>query len=299
MQNLITDRTQSNVLRLQRLSKKGYSGMTEEEKREWLGDPLAEQGANLFPNGPFYSSTVELKHKYDSVIATATTGGTYLYAVSIIGEAGKYENKTYTLSVEYVRILGGGKPQIALYWHDDNGSEYAGASLTEAGSTTFAIGKNTGKRAYLAMYVYATTDTSVSAGAQIRYGKVMFTLGDKQHGYAPYNGVLPTNATKGAYNYSDLNRVEIAVAEIAEDTGLHLVTKADWTMWDVPRSSDMERYLSNVKAIRNAFSTDVDLPNTMKELTYAVANNIEKVLYEGHEQLQDALCSDELFCGEV
>ena len=40
------------------------------------------------------------------------------------------------------------------------------------------------------------------------------------------------DAAKGAYNYTDLNRVETAVKEIAEKLGLSLVTKTNWTLWE-------------------------------------------------------------------
>lgn len=89
---------------------------------------------------------------------------------------------------------------------------------------------------------------------------------------------------KGAYNYTDLNRVESTVVELAETYGLTLTTKTDWGLWDIPVAADMERYLGNVVAIRDAvlaldrtvkFPT---LPDNMNYLTYEGANNIEMVL---------------------
>ena len=89
------------------------------------------------------------------------------------------------------------------------------------------------------------------------------------------------DAAKGAYNYTDLNRVESAVGELAGLLGLSLVTKTNWTVWDIPMQSDMERYLSNVEAIRDACPKNVELPilpSTMNGLTYDGANRIEEVL---------------------
>ena len=106
----------------------------------------------------------------------------------------------------------------------------------------------------------------------------MLENGSTRHEYVPYVEILPTNCTKGAYNYSDLNRVERAVAEISDLAGLGLVTKTDWAMWDIPTSSDMERYLSNVKTIREHYSIETEIPETMNNLTYEDANNIEKIL---------------------
>lgn len=59
------------------------------------------------------------------------------------------------------------------------------------------------------------------------------------------------NAALGAYNYTDLNRVESAVASISSTKNLGLVTKTNWSAWDAPTQSDMERYLGNVVAIQN------------------------------------------------
>ena len=289
MYALITDRTQQNVSYRNNLAQKGWRGMTVAEKREWLGDPMAATGANLLPYGPQYSSVVSLKYRSDSITATALTGGVYLYAVSIIGEASQYEGKTFTLSVDHVEVVGGGLPQLAMYWHDDTGFEYAGASLFTAGSVTFDTTQfpNTGGRGYLALYVYVTTSETVESGATVRFDRVMFENGAVRHPHVPYTEILPTMATKGAYNYSDLNRVERAVSEISEIAGLGLTTKTTWTMWDVPKSSDMARYLSNIELIRSFFDIDVDIPTTMNNLTYADANNIELVLQAAYGAINE------------
>lgn len=136
-------------------------------------------------------------------------------------------------------------------------------------------------------------------------------------------------ASKGAYNYTDLNRVESAVKELAAELGLNLVTKTNWTQWDIPVVSDMERYLGNVVAIRDACPDDIafpSLPASMSGLTHVGANNIETVLllayqsitgvgYDntlgkfllgrsrlGEENISDAtfsIRSGEVYCGEV
>lgn len=279
MQGLIIDRTQYDVTRRSMLSAKGWANMTVAERAEWLGNPLEATEVNLFPNGPYYSSAVELKYTSRAVTATALTPGIYLYAVSIIGEAINYYNKTFTLSVDNVEHTSG-IPSLAAYWHDDSGFEYAGATLLTAGSVTFntADFPNTNNRRYLALYVYVTTSEEVSAGASVKFSGVMLENGTSRHEYVPYTEILPTPATKGAYNYSDLNRVELAVAELSDILGLGLVTKTNWTMWDIPTSSDMGRYLSNIKAIRDYYSIENEIPSSMNNLTYEGANNIEKIL---------------------
>ena len=284
MRGLITDRTQQNVLRRAQLSQKGWGGMTLAERAEWMGDPFETAGANLMPNGPYYSSVVALEYKDGEIVATATAGGTYLYAISVIGDAAKYENKIFTLSVDAIEIEGDGIPQVALYWHDGNGFEYAGAALFSAGSVTvdMALWPNTGGRESLALYVYVTTTAAVTAGAQARFVGVMFERGSERHAYAPYAELVPTPATKGAYNFSDLNRVERAVAEISARAGLGLVTKTDWRMWDLPTASEMARYLSNVRAIKAYCGSTVALPESMNRLLYTDANHIELILEEGY-----------------
>lgn len=302
MRSLITDREMLHVDRQKNLATKGWQRMTSEEQAEWLGNPLTTPGANLIPYGPYYSSTVELKYSSDAIVATTNTSGIYLFAISIIGDASNYEGKTYTFSVDQVGTIDGGTPQILLYWHDDNGFEFAGAGLSSAGSVTFQISDNVGARAYLAMYVYVTTDVPVDAGASVRFGGVMLENGSVRHEYVPYTEVMATQATKGAYNYSDLNRVERAVAKISATAGLFLNTKTDWRMWDIPTESDMERYLYNINQIRS-ICFDVDtlptLPSTMSGLTYTVANDIEKILLSGYATVNGWYRSGELFWGEV
>lgn len=287
MKGLIIDRTQRNVYRRKELASKGWQGMTLAERAEWVGDPLSAEGVNLLPYGPYYSSVVELKYRNEEIIATSSSDGVYLYAISIIGKASNYANKTFTLSVESMSSSGNGTPQLALYWHDDNGYEYAGASLLTQGSVTINTSDfpNTNNRQNLALYVYVTTSESVVAGTYATFKGVMFENGSVRHSYVPYTEVLPTLATKGAYNYSDLNRVERAVAEISDRMSLGLVTKTDWTMWDVPKLSDMERYLHNIEKVREICVNKTNLPTTpsdMNNLTYSDANSIELILTEGY-----------------
>jgi hypothetical protein len=103
-------------------------------------------------------------------------------------------------------------------------------------------------------------------------------------------------AAKGAYNYTDFNRVETAVAELATLFGFSLTTKTDWGVWDIPVKSDMERYLGNVATIRSycanfgSISDFPKLPRNMNALTLESANNIEKVL----ELAYDFVVSSEL-----
>ena len=226
----------------------------------------------------------------------------YVYAVSIVGPAEKYAGKTLTLSVDEMNTLGGGKPNIVMYWYDESGYEYGGASLSEAGAVTFTVTENTGNRANLALFIYVTTDVSVTAGAAAQYVGLMLTEGSTRKEYVPYTAILPTMTTKGAYNYSDLNRVELAVAEIAKSLGLPVATKTNWGPWDVPKQSDMARYLGNVWAIRELLPMKEDLPvlpSSLYSMSYTTANDIEIILATAEEYTQQLYRCGELYCGEV
>lgn len=280
MYGLITNRTMQNVSRRDTLAKKGWSQMTVAEQIEWRGNPLEITGANLLPPGPHYSSSIEVNHDITEIITTATVAGSYLFSVLIIGDATNFAGKKLTLSLTALTKTAG-NPRIALYWHDDNGgSDYAGVYIADEGSVTVdtASYPNTNNRAHLAAYVYATYDTPVSVGAKADFSGAMLEIGDTRHGYVCYSEIAPTAATKGAYNYSDLNRVERAVAEYSRKQGMSLTTKTDWTMWDVPQVADMARFLSNIKTIRDSIGNSITLPDSMNGLTYTNANNIEKIL---------------------
>lgn len=90
-------------------------------------------------------------------------------------------------------------------------------------------------------------------------------------------------AKRGAYNYSDLNRVESAVAELSSFLKLGLTTKTDWGMWDVPTQADMSRYISNLQTVKERCLSNVAIPVSMNSLTRESANNIEKMLSKAYE----------------
>lgn len=276
--------------------------MTQDERAEWSGNPLLIEGANLIPKGVNHSPGTAIQYRGSSTKVTAIWEGAYVYAIVRLGPAADYEGKTFTLSLDSYYSSGGGNPNIVLYWHDANGAEYAGGGLTDAGSMTFTVTENTAGRENLAVYLYATTDATISAGAYIVYEKVMLELGDSRHDYVPYYAVVPTMATKGAYNYSDLNRVEQAVSEIADRVGIALEIKTDWTFWDIPRKADMDRFLGNISKLRDMFPIASDMPSTpttMSHMTYITANNIETIVLAMTEAAESALHSGDLYAGEV
>ena len=151
----------------------------------------------------------------------------------------------------------------------------------------------------------------LTAAEQTEYhrGDALEQISDSQGPLYDQGGAplyAPDGVQRGAYNASDLNRVEEAVGYLAEKMangalktygeGLGVAwdanydpawagadfqpeTKTDWATTDFPRASDMERYLGNVAAIRRAVPADYPtLPESMDRLGYAGANAIEQVL---------------------
>lgn len=93
---------------------------------------------------------------------------------------------------------------------------------------------------------------------------------------------------KGTYGAIDLIRVGDAVScmqGLLEQLG-HLVPvdpKVDWTEWDWPTPSTMQRYLQDVETVRSKLtllSTTPKTPDSMDSLTFAKANDIEQILLD-------------------
>lgn len=102
---------------------------------------------------------------------------------------------------------------------------------------------------------------------------------------------------KGCYNYTDINRVRAAVTALAASLNAEgykvavlpvlagespsALEDRDFTEKDVVYKAQWEKYINNVRAIREAFYTFDDtgpLPQPNERINYAYANNIEKVL---------------------
>jgi hypothetical protein len=119
------------------------------------------------------------------------------------------------------------------------------------------------------------------------------------------------NGLKGAYNCTDLNRVQSAVRYLRDrfaDVG-YFVDVSDaktWTLQDAPTRADMAEYLADIKAIRGVlapFNTTPAMPGTMVGLTYIKANQIEKILLDVDSLLSNMIASfvysGDIFGGEL
>ena len=119
------------------------------------------------------------------------------------------------------------------------------------------------------------------------------------------------SALKGAYNYTDMNRVESAVEYIAQrlsEAGYFVApdVKTSWTVKDQPTKEDMARYFSNVELLRSIlplYPTTPQSPTTTKRMDYLVANAIEQILSDVDRQIsaisQSWYYAGDVFAGEI
>lgn len=116
---------------------------------------------------------------------------------------------------------------------------------------------------------------------------------------------------KGAYNASDLNRVASAMSYLSQrfasaGYSVPVSSPTDWANGDIPRKDDLDTYLDDLRRIRAALAvmdTTPSEPESMDYLTWAKANDIEKILVDVDDALGRLLLSPfysgEIYSGEV
>lgn len=116
---------------------------------------------------------------------------------------------------------------------------------------------------------------------------------------------------KGAYNASDLNRVGEAVLYVAgrlnaAGNTVFVSPRTDWTREDIPTPAQMAHYLEQVRTIRGVLAvgeTTPAVPADMDGLTWAEANDIEKILVDIDRLITNTIAaycySGDLYGGEV
>lgn len=116
---------------------------------------------------------------------------------------------------------------------------------------------------------------------------------------------------KGAYNASDLNRVASAMAYLSQrfasaGYSVPVSSPTDWANGDIPRKDDLDTYLDDLRRIRAALAvmdTTPTAPGSMDYLTWAKANDIEKILVDVEDALgrllRSPFYSGEIYSGEV
>ena len=93
---------------------------------------------------------------------------------------------------------------------------------------------------------------------------------------------------RGAYNASDLNRVQEAMEYLADvftsyGYAVTLQPTPTWSVGEIPNEEQMTAYLSNLAALRGVLAvlpTTPATPESMELLTYVTANNIEQILID-------------------
>lgn len=86
---------------------------------------------------------------------------------------------------------------------------------------------------------------------------------------------------KGALSYTDFNRIESGVLELANILGASVNVKTDWSVSGYLTESDASRWLANIEAIRskNSGSSKIgQTPTSMDKLTFDIMNQIESIL---------------------
>lgn len=88
---------------------------------------------------------------------------------------------------------------------------------------------------------------------------------------------------KGALSYTDFNRIESGVLELANILGASVNVKTDWSVSGYLTTSDASRWLANIEAIRSKNSgsskiSQTSTPTSMDKLTFDIMNQIESIL---------------------
>lgn len=116
---------------------------------------------------------------------------------------------------------------------------------------------------------------------------------------------------RGAYNYTDMNRVGQAVAYIAgrmtalpgqlqayrqshgvaedsvydlpyDPSAVSVTPKTDWSVSDIPTQAQIRTYLANISNLRSILTLPSGTPSppaNLNGMTYTIANNLERILY--------------------
>lgn len=145
------------------------------------------------------------------------------------------------------------------------------------------------------------------------YGAILTAEGDElwttTDAVEAYNG---NDFVRGAYNYTDLNRVTAAMEDIHSRltaygyrTGYAPFEAAPgrytWQEREIPTREQMEAYLANLRALKGVLdllSTTPAAPADMEGLTYGEANNIEKILVDLDFQIT-TMATTFIPCGEA
>ena len=118
---------------------------------------------------------------------------------------------------------------------------------------------------------------------------------------------------KGAYNYTDLNRVGAALNYVRNRLVEYgylpenaFTARTDWRPGEIPVRADLTKYVGYVSTVRAAFArfpTTPPAPKDSGRLNYRDANAIEQIVFDVDLLLTNMVSawyfSGDLYCGEV
>lgn len=111
---------------------------------------------------------------------------------------------------------------------------------------------------------------------------------------------------KGSYNFMDLNRVGNALIKLRALLASHgyetsVDVRTDWTKGEWPTKEAMAAYVQSIQNIRSMLTqleTTPPAPNSMNNLTWQTANNIEQILKDVDNAL-DRMARTWFYAGEI
>ena len=113
---------------------------------------------------------------------------------------------------------------------------------------------------------------------------------------------------RGAYNYTDLNRVGGVLNYLKERLtaagylgGNEFNAVTNWSAGQIPTAAQFTAYISAVEAIRSAMSQYATTPRTPDDtgsLDFQGANDIESIMLD-IEELINKMLAARYFCGEL
>jgi hypothetical protein len=118
---------------------------------------------------------------------------------------------------------------------------------------------------------------------------------------------------KGAYNYTDLNRVGAALNYLRDRLtdagyllGIEFNAVTNWTSAQIPTAAQFTAYIKAVETIRSALTQKATTPRTPNDtgsLDIQGANDIESILLDIEDLINKMIAArnfcGELYCGEV
>lgn len=183
-----------------------------------------------------------------------------------------------------------------------NGTAYTWTLIE--GAWTATVDRAADDTYHVALTAVNAAGTSTNFGLTLYYGLLTLITDRTAEDVAQ-------KTAKGFYNATDLNRVSAAVEYVAgrfQALGYDCTVsvKKDWSESDTPTASQMETYRQNIATLRRQIAvmqSTPETPETIRQLNYIRANNIEQILLDLDTLIEKLMkswyFSGELYAGEV